>query len=300
MPSTHDLLQIVREIRDRSTGNPSLARLAARAGWSAFHFHRAFRAVVRETPKQYALRLQLQQTAVRLASSDDSILDIALSVGFNSHEVFTRAFRRHFGLTPARYRARALAGTSAEERTRHLSLVHASGPCFGLYHLSTTSPSRRFSMPTLSIERRDLAPQHIVFVRLRVARHEISSAIAEGLGKAFPYSQRTGLAIAGRPFTRYRSTGPGLYSLEVGMPVATTPGGEGLVEAGTLPGGPVAVAMHAGPYEQLSETYAALERWIEANGFRVAGAPWESYITDPADLPDPGDWRTEVYWPLEN
>ena len=298
MPTTRDLLQIVREMRHLRT-TPSLTRLAARAGWSSFHFHRAFRAVIRETPKQYALRLRIQQAAVRLASSDDSILEIALDVGFNSHEVFTRAFRRHFGLTPARYRAQALAGASAEVRTRHLSLVHASGPCFGLYHLSTTSSCRRFSMPTLSIERRDLTPQHIVFVRLRAARHEIASAIGEGLGKAFPYSQHAGLAIAGRPFTRYLSTGPGLYSMEVGIPVATSPSGEGQVEAGTLPGGPVAVAMHAGPYDQLSETYAALERWIESNGFRAGGAPWESYITDPADFPDPADWRTEVYWPVE-
>ena len=45
--------------------------------------------------------------------------------------------------------------------------------------------------------------------------------------------------------------------------------------------------------------FPALERWIEANGYRTGGAPWESYITDPADLPDPADWRTEVYWPLE-
>jgi AraC family transcriptional regulator len=155
-------------------------------------------------------------------------------------------------------------------------------------------------MPTLSIERRDVAPQHIVFVRLRAARHELASAIGEGLGKAFPYSQRTGLAVAGRPFTRYLATGPGLYSIEVGVPVATGAGGEGNVEAGTLPGGPVAVAVHAGPYDQLTETYAALERWIEANGFHVGGAPWESYITDPADLPDPADWRTEVYWPLKD
>ena len=37
-------------------------------------------------------------------------------------------------------------------------------------------------MPTLSIERRDIAPQHILFVRLRVARHELSSAIGEERG----------------------------------------------------------------------------------------------------------------------
>ncbi len=58
------------------------------------------------------------------------------------------------------------------------------------------------------------------------------------------------------------------------------------------------MAVHAGSYEQLAETYAALERWIEENGFRAGGVPWESYITDPADFPDTGDWRTEVYWPL--
>jgi len=131
-----------------------------------------------------------------------------------------------------------------------------------------------------------------------VARHELSTAIGEGLGKAFPYPLKAGFAIAGRPFTRYLSTGPGLYSIEVGVPTGAAAVGEGDVEAGILPGGPVAVAVHGGHYDQLSETYAALERWIEANGFRAGAAPWESYITDPADFPDPAEWRTEVYWPL--
>ena len=298
MPSNRDLLDVVRQIRHRSTDGATLAGLAVRAGWSPFHLHRAFRAMVHETPKQYTLRLQLQQAATRLVSSDDSVLDVAVGAGFNSHEVFTRAFRRYFGVTPMAYRAHALAGASAAIRRRHVALVHTSGPCFGLYHVPASS-RRRSSMPTLSIERREIAAQNILFVRLRAGRHEIANAIGEGLGKAFPYSQRLGLAIAGRPFTRYLSTGPGLFSIEVGMPVATAPQGEGVVEAGTLPAGPVAVATHAGPYDQLSETYAALERWIESNGYRIGGAPWESYITDPADHPDPADWRTEVYWPLE-
>ena len=153
-------------------------------------------------------------------------------------------------------------------------------------------------MPTLSIERRDIPSQPFMFVRMRVGRNEISTAIGEGLGKAFPYAMRLGLAIAGRPLTRYLSTGPGLYRSRSACPYRRLRTGEGDVQAGSLPGGPVAVAVHAGPYDQLTETYAALERWIEANGFRIGGAPWESYITDPADHPDPADWRTEVYWPL--
>jgi effector-binding domain-containing protein len=203
--------------------------------------------------------LQLQKAAARLVSGDESILAIAIAVGFNSHEVFTRAFRRRFGLTPTAYRAGALADAPPEMRRRHVTLLHTSGPCLGLFLVPTSSP-RRLPMPTLSIERRDIAPQQFLFVRMRVARHELSSAIGEGLGKAFPYAMRTGLAIAGRPTTRYLSTGPGLYNVEIGMPVAAAAHGEGDVEVGALPGGPVAVAVHGGSYEQLSETYAALER----------------------------------------
>jgi effector-binding domain-containing protein len=51
-------------------------------------------------------------------------------------------------------------------------------------------------------------------------------------------------------------------------------------------------------FRQLPEAYQALCAWIAAQGKEGNGAPWESYITDPGELPDPKDWRTEVYWPL--
>ena len=39
---------------------------------------------------------------------------------------------------------------------------------------------------------------------------------------------------------------------------------------------------------------------MESNGVPAAGAPWESYITDPAEYPDPKDWKTEVCWPFRS
>jgi AraC family transcriptional regulator len=298
MPPERDLLHVLRDLRGRLRDDPSLQAVAARSGWSPFHLHRAFRRAIGETPKQYTLRLRLERAAARLASSDAAAFRIAAAEGFNSHEVFTRAFRRRFGCTPTQYRARALAGTTTADRGRHVVHVDAAGPCIGLFHTTITDPQRRLSMPTLSIARKTLAAQPALIVRSRVARHELSSAIGEGLGKTFPYALGAGLAIAGRPFARYVSMGPGLITVEVGMPVATPAPGAGEIEAVVLPGGPAAVAVHAGPYDQLAETYAALERWIDTNGFKIAGPPWESYVTDPADHPDQNDWRTEVCWPL--
>ena len=300
MPSERDLLHVLRAIRRRLDANVSLDALATRAGWSPFHLHRAFTRMVGETPKQYTLRLRLEGAAARLLASDDSIVDVALAAGFKSHEVFTRAFRRHFGRTPAAYRATALAGASPEVRARHRAITDATGPCVGLFHLSVDHPhtTRRIPVPTLSIERRELPPQPVLIMRCRTSRAELQAAIGNSLGGVFGYCMKVGLPLEGRPFTRYLSTGPGLWEIECGKPLAAAAAGEGAIEAATLPGGSVLVAMHGGLYDQLSETYVAMERWMDANGTRPGGAPWESYITDPADYPNPEDWRTEIYWPL--
>jgi AraC family transcriptional regulator len=297
MPSHQDILQLLSVVRD-AEGDVSLDALAARAGWSPFHFHRTFRKVVGETPKQYMLRLRLERAAARLAAGPDPILSIAADAGFGSHEVFTRAFQRQFGISPSAYRQGALAGAAPAARARHVSLTDATAPCVGLYHIHATDQSRRHSMPMLSIERRELTPAHVLIVRARCARHELSKTMGECFGKAFPYAMGSGVPLAGRPFTRYLSTGPGLFTIESGCVLASPAPGSGQVEAATLPGGPAAVAMHGGSYDSLGETYAEMERWMEKNGMQPGSAPWESYITDPAEHPDPANWRTEIYWPL--
>ena len=297
MPSQQEILQLLRSLRDASA-DVSLDALAARAGWSPFHFHRAFRNVVGETPKQYMLRLRLERAAARLATGSDPVVRIAADAGFASNEVFTRAFRRQFGLTPSAYRRDASHGASPATNVRHVTLADTTGPCVGLYHLHVEQQPRRVSMSMLSIERRELTPAHVLIVRARCARHELAQTMAQCFGKAFPYAMQSGVPLAGRPFTRYRSTGPGLFTIESGCVLAAATPGKGDVEAATLPGGPAVVATHGGSYDTLGETYAEMERWMEKNGLRPGGAPWESYITDPADHPDPADWRTEIYWPL--
>jgi effector-binding domain-containing protein len=122
----------------------------------------------------------------------------------------------------------------------------------------------------------------------------------EVLGYVFQHAQSSGTALAGQPFTRYIDWGPGLLTIEAGMPVAAHTGGSpaGDVRAETLPGGLVATTTHTGPYDKLNEAHAAVQQWIEAERLTPAGAPWEIYVTDPADFPDPKDWKTEIVWPL--
>jgi AraC family transcriptional regulator len=277
----------------------SLAALAEQAGLSPFHLHRVFSAAAGETPKQYTLRLRLGRAAVMLLTGDDSVLDIALSCGFQSHEAFCRTFRKRFGMTPTGYRERGFTTCVDRAQARkHAELVGTIGPCIGLFHTSENRRSPEHDM-AYSITRKELSPQPVLIVRRRVKRSEIAATIGEALPHIFLYAQQNGIALDGLPFTRYVEMGPGLVTMEPGMRVTgPLPSGDGEIIAAMLPGGPAATTIHAGPYDKLSDAYAAMEQWMETEGLVAAGAPWESYLNDPSDYPDPKDWKTEIFWPL--
>jgi AraC-like DNA-binding protein/effector-binding domain-containing protein len=284
--------------------NVALAELAANTKQSLFHAHRTLRGVLGETPKQFTLRLRIDHAAAALVSSRASILDIALDCGFESHEAFCRAFRRRLGLSPSAYRKRGLRGLTGPSIRSHADLVDEIGPCVGLYHVGLGERRSEESME-YTITRQKLAAQPVLVVRRRVRRAEIAATIGAALPKVFVHAQQRGLAIAGYPITRYLETSVGLVTFETGMRVTARSGdwtaadGQGEVLAESLPGGLAAATIHRGPYDQLQDAYAAVEEWIAVNGFRQNGAPWEAYLNDPADHPDPQDWKTEVYWPFQ-
>jgi AraC family transcriptional regulator len=294
-------LQRALELARRNPGkNVLMTDLAAEMGQSLFHAHRILRAVLGETPKHFTSRLRLDCAAAALITSEASILDTALASGFESHEAFCRAFRRRFQMNPSAYRKRFRMGPRGRV---HANLVDEIGPCVGLYHIDLKERCSQEAME-YSISRKELSPQPVLVVRRRVRREEIATTIASELHKIFHHAQQRVIALAGYPITRYLETSVGLVTLETGMRVAAHSGervaaeGEGDVLAQTLPGGPAAVTIHSGPYDGLQAAYAALEEWIAANGFHQTGAPWEAYLNDPADHPNPQDWKTEICWPV--
>lgn len=277
----------------------SLGVLAGHARLSAFHLHRVFSATAGETPKQFTTRLRLGRAAAMLLATGDSVLNIALACGFQSHETFCRAFRKGFRMTPSAYRARGFAGEGASRATEHSALINTVGPCIKLFHTQQREGLQKNDMP-YAITKKEIEPQPVLVVRRRIKPPEVAATLAEVLGKVFMLAQRNGVGLAGPPLTRYLEWGPGIWTIEAGMPVTTNVAetSDPDVRADTLPGGLVATTMHTGSYDRLTEAYAAVQQWIEAEGLAANGAPWESYVTDPAEYPDPTDWRTEIFWPV--
>lgn len=81
---------------------PSLARVA---NFSAWHFHRLFLAHTGETLAARVRRRRLECAASKLLlAPETSALSVAMAVGFESAEVFSRAFKAHFGITATAWR----------------------------------------------------------------------------------------------------------------------------------------------------------------------------------------------------
>ena len=113
-----ELIPLLLDVESNLDQDLTLDSLARQFGYSPFHFHRVFSGALGETPKQHVDRLRLERAAYKLAISDLSVLDIALSVGFRSHETFSRAFKRAFDYTPKDYR-RACKGAQARRLERN-------------------------------------------------------------------------------------------------------------------------------------------------------------------------------------
>ena len=85
--------------------NITLEGICEAARYSKWHSLRIFKDVFHKTPFEYIRALRLTKAARNIKSdSDANILDVAVSVGFASHEGFTKAFRSYFGVNPSKYR----------------------------------------------------------------------------------------------------------------------------------------------------------------------------------------------------
>jgi effector-binding domain-containing protein len=153
--------------------------------------------------------------------------------------------------------------------------------------------------PSSRIELRVLGGHRTAVVREEVPQNDLAEAMGHMFQIVMGALHERGITPASQPFARYHSFGE-VVDLEAGVIVTDPFEPTGDVMPGELPAGPAAIAVHTGTYETLANTYAAMNRWLEANPAQQQnGGPWELYITDPSAEPDPAKWMTEVIFPLK-
>ncbi|HIR92857.1 MAG TPA: helix-turn-helix transcriptional regulator [Candidatus Egerieimonas intestinavium] len=104
MEYREEIKAAIAYIEDRLAQEIRAEDVAHAAGFSKYHFHRIFKRETGLNLHQYIQRRRLGQAAAFLLNSSRQVLDIAVGLGFESQEAFTRAFKKSYGLPPGRYR----------------------------------------------------------------------------------------------------------------------------------------------------------------------------------------------------
>jgi len=292
---------------DRNLGDDaSLAKLAAIACFSPFHFHRIFSAFVGEPPAEYVRRLRLEKAAVRLVNDpSDPVTEIALACGFSTSALFCRLFKSHFGMTPTVWRE---GGCEKRKNGQQVRKDGKDGRPRPEYRVPdrTRKPERRTDMtkaPAVRIE--DVPPLRVAYVK-HMKGYEDSAGIGEAFETLFcwagprgymgPEARILGVSLDSPDVTpkdkcRY-------YACVIVNDRAEPDGRVGLM---TLSSGKYAVGRFAGGTGIFRKAYEAMYGgWLPKSGWQPDDAPaFESYVGEPSGTEKRPHFVFDLYVPVK-
>jgi len=100
------LRQFLKQTAASEFLNLSLAELAPRMHCSPRHLSRLFHQEVGTSFRDKQTEMRLAKACQLLATSNAKVIDVALTSGYQSNSLFSLMFKKHFGVSPGRWRQR--------------------------------------------------------------------------------------------------------------------------------------------------------------------------------------------------
>ena len=136
-----------------------LEDVSGAAGFSPFHFHRIFKALLGETLNQFVKRQRLERAMYLMSHAPKrSLTDVALDCGFSSSSDFSRSFKQRYGAAPRQFDLDSFRNTRREEFERFMT-HQAGGPHF------TSLPAGQ-NPDGFSVQLRDLPARTVAYIRV--------------------------------------------------------------------------------------------------------------------------------------
>ncbi len=96
--------QVTHYMSENVEKNLTLKQLADYAGYSTSYFYRKFIAEMEESPIEYFIKLKINKASIYLIKSTMSISQIAVKLGFNNPDYFSRIFKKTVGISASEFR----------------------------------------------------------------------------------------------------------------------------------------------------------------------------------------------------
>ena len=266
--------KVILYIEQNYNDNLTLEELSKVASFSKFYFHRIFKSIVGENLGDYIRRVRLSSTTLKF-KTDKKITEIALTSGYETNASFSKAFKKHFGITPKQFsqNAKIKKGLKMQE-------------------------------PKII----ELEPVEVLYVR-KEGNYNISAGKAWEVLMGFAYKNKIKYKknLMGKDAM--------MFGIGHDNPNVTdedklrfdaciswddkTVQPQGEISNKIIDGGKYAMFLHKGAYENLKLTYDMIGDWIVESGTNLGDKPmFEKYLNRDPRRTKPENLKTEIYVPI--
>ncbi len=270
----------------------NLDKLAGVAHFSPFHFHRIFTTLTGETPADFFSRVRTEKAAQQLKDHrSKSITDIAFDCGFSSISLFSRTFRKHFGMSATDFRCieQPVVAKDGVYYSKNGQPLSKNDQIYiplnnELCHINL----KQVIIMETKIEVKEMAEMQVIYCRHTGAFNKIHKAydklmrFAGPLGLTGPGS-RTATVYHDDPSVTEISKVRQSACLVVDKDVKT----EGEIGKMTIPEGKYAVGHFEITVDEFEEAWNTMCVWFSESGYEPGeGNPFEYYYCDPENHPE--------------
>jgi AraC family transcriptional regulator len=257
-------------INENKAEKITLDDISRAACFSPCHFHRIFTAMVGETPVDFLNRVRLEKAANMLhLNSSLSITEIAVKNGFSSSTVFSRAFKKHFGVSASEWIKKAC---TVEESKK------GKNPDFDKDYFNTASfGNNNLRRSNMKVEIKNFPARHLAYVP-QLDGYE-AAKIAAAWEKICNWGESQSLINKGTAFIGISFDNPCVtppnkcrYYACISVPHETKPPkGMGIID---LPAGKYAVTRYVGKGDDIGRAWSELYGgWLPMSGFEPTDSP---------------------------
>ena len=284
----------------------TLMELSDVAGFSKYHFHRIFAAMTGETLFSFIQRLRLERAAALLCAPENgaSVTAVAMRLGFSSPSVFSRAFKKRFGMAPSVF----AHSNQCQEKSSLGKLLRNDGKekdsalGYDEYTPMGNSSIRRFAMETkVTIEK--FEKTRVAYIRY-VGPYAGDAQLFENLyGRLCAYAMPRGISMETSYIIYHDNpdiTDEQKLRLSVCVPIGDDVEVSGEICEMTIKGGDYAVGRFQLATDEYGEAWNFMcGQWLPGSGYKPADAPSFERYTGSGEMDEGGRMSVDICIPVE-
>ena len=275
----------------------SLDTLSEIAFFSPFHFHRVFKFITGETLNTYVSRRKIEKSALDLLHKNISTTEIALKYGFSDNSSFSRAFKKHFDVSPTAFQK---LNPNRHSKIRQLDSKNGQGYPDRDKYICIIKNLKEWTAMKSNIEIKE-TPE----LKLAGVTHIGINGVENAFEKLIRWATPKGLlknpeAKLGRLFyDSFKVTAPDKVRMTIFLITHEPFEAENEINRVTINSGKYIVGRFEIAPHEFEKSWTGLFIWMNENGYKKAAEnPFEIYHNDFREHPE-NKFIVDLYIPID-